>query len=260
MQALILAAGMGSRLAPLTDRSTKCMVRLHGRRLIEYMLDGLRELGLSRAVVVVGHGGAEVRSVLGDCYQGLPICYVDNPDYRTTNNIYSVHLAAPHLCAEDTLLIESDLIVDPAILHACAHEPGPCAAAVAPYEPWMDGTVTLLDESRAVRRFVPKRAFEPARASSYYKTVNIYKLHRDFCRELFLPGLRGHVERASTGSYYEQVLGEIVERGLAPVRGVVVDSAPWYEIDTTADLRAAEQIFAAPMMRGLSDYAPADCA
>lgn len=260
MQALILAAGMGSRLAPLTDNSTKCMVPLHGRPLLAYMLDGLRELGLSRAVVVVGHGAAAVRALLGDCYLGLPISYVENPDYRTTNNVYSVYLAGAQLAAEDTLLIESDLIVDPAILHACAAAAGPAVAVLAPFEPWMDGTVTLLDEELFVRRFVPKGAIEPALIDSYFKTVNIYKLTRDFCRDHFLPGLQSHVDRASTGIYYEQVLGEIVERGLARVRGVVVRSAPWYEIDTTADLRAAEELFAAFATRARLGYAPADAA
>jgi choline kinase len=244
MQALILAAGMGSRLGALTAEATKCMVRLHGRRLIERLFDGLAGLGLSRAVLVVGHGAAELRAALGHRFAGLPIVYVENPDYRGTNNIYSLSLAAEELCADDTLLIESDLVLDPAILRMCAHSDGPAAAAVASYQPWMDGTVTLLDAEGWVARFVPKQALDPARPAGYYKTVNIYRLGRRFCADLLVPELRAHMARVGAHVYYEEVLGRIVDEGRSRVRAVVVDGLPWYEIDTAEDLRAAEALFA----------------
>jgi len=244
MQALILAAGMGTRLGPLTAGGPKCMVPLHGRPLIARLLDGLAGLGLRRAVLVVGHGADALRAALGDSYAGLPIAYVDNPDYRTTNNSYSLALAAPALCADDTLLLESDLVLDPAILRACAAAPGPAVAVVAPYASWMDGTTALLDGDGFVHRFVPKGAFDPALAPAYHKTVNVYRFSRPFCEDCLVPELRGHLARAGAQDYYELVLGAVVERGLARVRALVVDGPPWYEIDTPADLHAAEALFA----------------
>jgi NDP-sugar pyrophosphorylase family protein len=243
MQALILAAGMGTRLAPLTTHTTKCMVPLHGRPLIAYMLDGLAQAGISRVVMVVGHGADAVQAALGDSHADLPIAYIENPDYRTTNNIYSLALAAPQLQEEDTLLIESDLIVAPSILRACAEEPGQAVALVAPYEAWMDGTVTLLGPDRSVRRFVSKQLLEPELARSYYKTVNIYKLGRSFARGCFVPELERCLASAGPQNYYETVFGRIVEQGLAPIRAVIVEGAPWYEIDTPEDLAVAERLF-----------------
>jgi NDP-sugar pyrophosphorylase family protein len=243
MQAVILAAGMGTRLAPLTAHTTKCMVPLGGRPLIAHMLDGLAALGVGRAVLVVGHGAAHVRSALGARHLGVELAYVENPDYRTTNNIYSLALAAHALCEDDTLLIESDLIVAPSILRSCAEEDSEAVAAVARYASWMDGTVTLLGPGRSVRRFVPKQDFDAAHADHYYKTVNIYKLGRRFARDCFVPELAHCMARAGRTIYYETVFGQIVERGLAPVRAVVVDDAPWYEIDTLDDLAVAERMF-----------------
>lgn len=248
MQALILAAGMGTRLGSLTAASAKCMLRVHGRRLIERLFDGFAGLGLRRVVLVVGHGAAELRAMLGESYAGLPIVYVYNPAYRNTNNIYSLALAASELCADDTLLLESDLVVDPRILRACAAASAPAAAAVARYQPWMDGTVTLLDDQGFICRFVPKRAIDP-NATGYHKTVNIYRLGRDFCVDCLAPELQANLARAGKQIYYEEVFGGIVERGLAQFKALVVDHLAWYEIDTAADLRAAEALFAAQPLK-----------
>src|SRR5688572_23438210 len=116
MQAVILAAGMGRRLGPLTAHQTKCMIELNGRSLIERSLDALSRLDLQRIVLVIGYEGQDVRDAVGDFYGGVPIEYLVNPDYSTTNNIYSLYLARHLLVEDDTLLLESDLVYEGKIL------------------------------------------------------------------------------------------------------------------------------------------------
>ena len=87
MQAVILAAGRGQRLGKLTARFTKCMVTVNGRRLIEYTLDALVETGVSRVVLVVGHGADEVRAFVGDSYRGLLVEYVENQAFDRTTRV-----------------------------------------------------------------------------------------------------------------------------------------------------------------------------
>jgi choline kinase len=207
------------------------------------MLDNLLEIGVERTILVVGHGASAVRAAIGTQYQHMPIEYIENPDYRTTNNIYSLALAAEKLCADDTILIESDLIVDCGILHACAGSPSPAIATVARYEPWMDGTVTLLDPQGAVIRFVSKHEIDHAQIASYYKTVNIYKLSAAFSRNCFVPQLHAQISAIGHHAYYEVVFGQIVRQALAPIQALVVSDARWYEIDTLDDLRSAETLF-----------------
>lgn len=243
MQALILAAGMGARLGAFTEGAAKCMVRLNGRTLIERLLDDLATLDLSRVVLVVGHGGAGLRAALGDAYRGLPIVYVENPAYRTTNNSYSLALAVPQLCADDTLLLESDLVLDPTILRRCAAASHPAAAVLAPLAPWMQGTLALLDAEGFISRFVPWAERAPAHAA-YYKTVNVYRLSRTFSAGCLAPALHAHLAAAGPHDYYEVVFGALTAHAQARMRAVLVDDCPWYEIDTPADLRAAEALFA----------------
>lgn len=112
MQAIILAAGMGKRLGEYTKQNTKCMVEVNGRKLIDRMLCQLSHLHLSRVVMVVGYEAQKLMDYVGNDYRGLKIEYVMNPVFDKTNNIYSLALAKDKLQADDTLLIESDLIFD----------------------------------------------------------------------------------------------------------------------------------------------------
>ena len=91
MQAIILAAGMGRRLAELTRDNTKCMVPVNGVRLIDRLLGQLSQLSLSRVVIVVGYQAENLKNYIGTRYaDSLDIEYVYNPIYDKTNNIYSL--------------------------------------------------------------------------------------------------------------------------------------------------------------------------
>ena len=190
MQAIILAAGMGRRLGELTRHNTKCMVRVNGEPLIDRLLNQLAPLGLERVVIVIGYEGEKLRNHIGDRYADrLKIEYITNPVYATTNNIYSLALAKEYLCADDTLLIESDLIFDSRMLRMIIDDSHPNLALVARYQSWMDGTMVTIDEDDNIVNFVPKKAFNYADIDSYYKTVNIYKFSREFSRDVYVPFL-----------------------------------------------------------------------
>ena len=155
MQALILAAGMGKRLKELTQNNTKCMVKVNGVTLIDRMLHQIEELGLSRIVIVTGYKGSELTDYIKTLGIKAPIEYIDNPIYDKTNNIYSLSLAEKELTEDVTLLFESDLIFDSAILRELVDDPRDTLALVDKYESWMDGTCVTLDDYDSIISFVP---------------------------------------------------------------------------------------------------------
>ena len=108
MKVVILAAGMGKRLKDKTKRHTKSMVKILGKTFIEHSLDKLTKFNISRIIIVIGYYGAEIKKTIGNSYNKIPIVYVKNKDYATTNNIYSLYLTKDYLTEEDTLLLESD--------------------------------------------------------------------------------------------------------------------------------------------------------
>lgn len=150
MQVVILAAGMGKRLGNLTRNNTKCMIRVNGITLIDRALSQFSKLKLNRIIIVIGYKGKELKEYVGDNYNGIPIHYIYNPIYDKTNNIYSLSLAKKELQEDDTLLIESDLIFEDAVLDKILSDPYPNIALVAKYESWMDGTVVTLGSDNII--------------------------------------------------------------------------------------------------------------
>ena len=159
MQGLILAAGMGKRLKSLTQNNTKCMVKVNGVTLIERVLHQLDGLNLSRIVIVIGYEGQKLIDYINTLEVCTPICYVNNPIYDKTNNIYSLALAKEYLVKEDTLLLESDLIFEDDVLRLLLEDSRETLALVDKYESWMDGTCIKIGEDDFIEAFVPGKKF-----------------------------------------------------------------------------------------------------
>jgi choline kinase len=243
MQAIILAAGMGKRLKDLTEDNTKCMVRVNGVTMIERMLSQLDELDLSRIVIVIGYRGEKLVDFISTLKINTPIEYVNNDIYYKTNNIYSLYLAREYLLREDTLLLESDLIFEDAVLRKIVDDPYPNLALVAKYESWMDGTVVTLDDECNIKDFLDKSHFRFEDIKNYYKTVNIYKFSKEFSNTHYVPFLEAYCKALGHNEYYEQVLKVITLLDKPGIKAKVLDGESWYEIDDKQDLDIAESIF-----------------
>ena len=244
MQAIILAAGMGKRLGEYTKNNTKCMVPVNGVPLIDRVLNQLSSLKLSRVVIVVGYEGQKLIDYIGNEYNGLKIEYIFNSIYDKTNNIYSLALAKDKMQEDDTLLLESDLIFDDRLFGLVVDNPCPNLALVAKYEAWMDGTMVQIDDERNIVNFVPKEAFRHEQADSYYKTVNIYKLSKEFSANRYVPFLEAYMKAIGNNEYYENVLRILSFLDCKDLKALPITDEKWYEIDDKQDLDIAEALFA----------------
>ena len=244
MQAIILAAGMGKRLGEYTKNNTKCMVPVNGVPLIDRVLNQLSSLKLSRVVIVVGYEGQKLIDYIGNEYNGLKIEYIFNSIYGKTNNIYSLALAKDKMQEDDTLLLESDLIFDDRLFSLVVDNPCPNLALVAKYEAWMDGTMVQIDDESNIVNFVPKEAFRHEQADSYYKTVNIYKLSKEFSANRYVPFLEAYMKAIGNNEYYENVLRILSFLDCKDLKALPITDEKWYEIDDKQDLDIAEALFA----------------
>lgn len=249
MQALILAAGMGRRLGEFTADNTKCMLPVNGIRLIDRMLGQLSRLNLSRIIIVIGYAGDNLRQYVTQNYPTLNVVFIENPVYDKTNNIYSLWLARELMAEEDTLLLESDLIFEDAVLQAAVNSEYSNVALVSKYETWMDGTMVRIDDDCNIVNFIPKKAFNYADTAFYYKTVNIYKFSKEFITNHYLPFLDAYIKVLGENEYYEQVLRVITLIDKCDFKALPITGMHWYEIDDVQDLRIAETIFAEPEER-----------
>ena len=243
MQALILAAGMGSRLKDLTADNTKCMVKVNGVTMIERMLNQLENKAFSKIIIVTGYEGQKLIDFIETLDISTPIEFINNPIYDQTNNIYSLWLAKDKLLEEDTVLLESDLIFEDSVLDALLDDSRPTLALVDKYESWMDGTVVKLDEDDSISAFVPGKKFVYRDIDSYYKTVNIYKFSKEFSTTHYVPFLDAYTQALGRNEYYEQVLRVITLLDDPAIKAKRLDGQKWYEIDDVQDLDIASSIF-----------------
>lgn len=237
--ALLLAAGMGGRLSPLTDSTPKCLVEVNRIPILEGLMRSLRSHGFEHLVVVTGHLSDDIEEYLGSCYTGIKITYIHSHRYETTNNIYSLWLAGK-IIKGPFLLIESDLVFHTELLAPMLQ---PDRAAISKTLPWMNGTTVTLDQQQQLDAFCMGNAKRDD--SDHYKTVNIYSFSRETWNLIWLR-LDQYVSARKVHGYYESVFAELVAEGTISFTPVFFDNTCWYEIDTLEDLRAAEMMFREP--------------
>ena len=244
MQAIILAAGMGKRLKELTSNATKCMVEVNGEMMIHKTLMHLEKLNLNKIVLVVGYEGQQLMDYVNSLGLKTPVEYVVNDVYDKTNNIYSLYLAKEYLLQDDTLLLESDLVYEEAVIRKLVDTPYPSLVLVDKFESWMDGTCITVDEDDNITSFVSKREFDFTKTDEYYKTVNLYKFSKNFSEKYYVPFLEAYCNAMGLNEYYEQVLKVITFLGDLEIKAVKLNGEKWYEIDDVQDLDIAESMLA----------------
>ncbi|MCZ6655074.1 MAG: phosphocholine cytidylyltransferase family protein [Planctomycetota bacterium] len=234
--ALLLAAGAGSRLQPLTDDYPKCLTEVCGVSILGRLVSCLVEQGFRRLVVVLGYRGEQIRDYLELHASGLAVDFVDCREYATTNNIYSLWRASKHI-REPFVLIESDLIFDSQLLGLMRVRD---RIAVTGVQSQLLGTTVSIDEFGRVISF--RVGTDPCAARLGHKTVNVYSLSMTTWQEV-VRRLNRRIAAGRVHDYYEVVFAEMVAERLLTLESVHFDDGRWCEIDTLEDLRTAEELF-----------------
>lgn len=263
---IILAAGMGARLRPLTDDRPKCAVELSGRPLIEWQLAAAREAGVDEVVVVRGYRG--------DRLDGLPgVRFVDNPRYDNTNMVYSLWCAREYWGSE-FVVSYGDIVYEPHVLRAMFESTAPLAVTVdldaLSYwalrfdDPLSDMESLRLSGEGLVTNLGQKpRGLEDIQGQyigmSRYAGAGVTWL-RDLLQgeqDAWAAGVRRlHPTRSFDSLYMTDMLQALVDAG-HPLTSVPV-RASWLEVDCASDLAVAEE-FTRPRPEGTLEIRRPGC-
>jgi len=238
--ALLLAAGTGTRLQPLTFDAPKCLTEVGGISILERLVETLRAQGITRLIVVTGHLSDCIEKFLQQHASDMQVDYVFNPVYQTTNNIYSFWLARQQI-REPFLLVESDLVFETWMLDEMMQ---PDKMAISKMLPWMNGTTVELETEHGFEQRVKtfRMGDDKRDVALQYKTVNLYSLSLDSWHTIE-ERLSQYVSQDRLGEYYEAVFAELVAEGTLSFDAAIFDADRWYEIDTRVDLHEAEKLF-----------------
>lgn len=238
-RAIVLAAGSGARLHPLTQDRPKCLVRVGGESLLSRLVGDLVAVGVSQVVIVTGHLGERIVEELPAAHPSVDFVFVANDRYRTTNNIYSLWLARAHF-DQDFLLLEADVLCRPEVLAPLTEGPsGTSAALVSPKAWFMDGACVEL-KGWPLTITPPQQIPVGGHRPHHYKTVNFYRIAADFAAGWLTRRLGEKVAVQDLSAYYETLFAEAIERGVTDFHAAVVSNDDWFEIDNLDDLDIAE--------------------
>lgn len=234
--ALLLAAGTGSRLYPLTQNAPKCLTLVNDKSILDRLILNLKSQGFKRLVIVTGHLKECIMDYLGDKSGDISIEYIHSALYNTTNNIYSLWMAR-NIINEPFVLFESDLVLNSTLLDDMVY---PDRMAVALMQPWLNGTTVTINKKNMVTQF--QKGTSDSYSDIRYKTVNIYSFSLQSWQAI-IEQLNQFILADKVNCYYETVFSEMVDNKSLSFNSVSFDHKPWYEIDTIKDLAKAELLF-----------------
>jgi histidinol-phosphate/aromatic aminotransferase/cobyric acid decarboxylase-like protein len=240
MEAIVLAAGFGRRMRPISERTHKALIPIGGTTILARIVESLQDLSVSRVTVVTGYRAEEVRDHLEGRFGAERFQFVDNDRFAETNNIVSLALGLAHVDPdEDVILVECDLLFDRSLLAGLAGERRRNVALLDRYRTGMDGTVVSVDGGVLTEVFPPEAQGADFSYHDKFKTLNVYRFDALWCQQTLRPLLEVHAREIDDTCYYEVVLGTLVRLPEHRIEAQVIDGGLWSEVDDPVDLEAA---------------------
>ena len=236
MIGVILAAGMAKRLRPLTDTKPKCLLEVGKRTLLERTVDAMRQAGIQEFLVVTGYRGEMIREFLTIHYPLSTIHYLDNIDYEHNNNIYSLWMACQKVRGCDFLLMDSDILCDPAAVVRIAQEQT-SALAVNRHELGEEEMKVVVDADSRITEISKTCRPEDAMGES----VGIEKITADYSEALARELDQMILQEGLIDIFYERAFERLIPQGHT---FKVVDTTYYfsYELDTPEDFQRAQEL------------------
>jgi 2,3-bisphosphoglycerate-independent phosphoglycerate mutase len=238
--AVILAAGLGSRLKPLTDEIPKCLTEINGQSIILKTLKALEQNGIQKSIIVVGYLSQVIIDVLGYKIGNMKIRYINNDIYDETNSMYSAWLAREYI-EKGTLLIEGDTIFDDSIIKRLINsDDDKTFWVVDKFTSEQNGSMSITDkEGRVIEIKIIRQVLNEYKPN-FFKSCGLLKITPENGK-LFSKWLDEDVINGNVNIYYDLVIEKHLKE--VPIYIFNVEGSRWQEIDDFEDLRRTEYIF-----------------
>lgn len=247
MQAVILAAGIGERLKPITNKIPKGLIEIEGKPLLEYSLNALKQNGIKEVVITIGFLEEAIRQKFGREYNGLKISYVSNNEYSKTGSMYSFSMTRKHI-DDDIILLESDLLYEPKAIKVLLDSDHRDAILVANLSGSGDEVYICVDDDQRIID-LGKNIADKNMKNAIGELVGISRFSRGFLNKLFKKA-EADYEKGELNYHYEECVFAASKLD-NPAYAILCKDLAWIEIDNENDIkRAKEQIY--PRIKGIS--------
>lgn len=229
MKAIILAAGIGKRLHPLTSTIPKSLIKIKGKEIIAYQLDYLKKYGINDFVIATGSFHEKIKEYVKNKYPNSKISFVYNPLYEKTNYIYTLWLTKDY-ANDDIILLHGDLIFDENVIEEVMQTKKNIVLVSKKQKPKEKDFKALIIDDRVMKIGVN------IYGKNVFSCMPLYRLRKDDFR-LWLKKINDFIKKGKTNCYAEDALNEIInEIRLYPL---YFGNRLCMEIDTLEDLKRA---------------------
>ena len=237
--AVILVAGIGSRLRPITDTRPKALAPVGDETILGRAVRLLLDFGISRLILATGYREDAVRAAVA----GLPceVLFCPNPRFDSTQNSVSLALCRDAVGGRSFFKLDGDVVFDPELLTRIAKPTAELSAGVDSARKLDAEAMKVVVEAGSIRRFgkaVPL-------AESHGESIGIERISASASKKLF-DALDARIAAGVTDLYYEDVYSEMISRGEIAAEAADVSGLRWTEVDTFEDLEAARRMFTLP--------------
>ena len=234
MKALILAAGLGTRLAPITDEHPKCMTEVvNGKTIIQKQIESLVENGIKEITVITGYKSELLTNYINSFYDGVN--FIESVDYSKTNNMYSAYLGKAAMEDSNFIMMNADVFFDSSVLKTLLKiDAGD--AIVTDIGNWMEESMKVVEKDGKLVGISKSININEALGSS----IDVYKFSKETGKAFFEKCDEYINKRNKVKLWSEVAINDILQEHhfvACPLNG------RWYEIDTHDDLERAVQIF-----------------
>jgi choline kinase len=240
MKAVILAAGIASRLRPLTDNTPKCLLKLGNKSILERTIDNLIHHSIEELLIVTGYLEKKIKNFMDASYPGLKVTYINNQVYDSTNNIYSLWLTKDNVKDSDIILLDSDIIFDHRILQLLLDSgPGNFLAVRSAQDIGEEEMKVITINNHLITKISKK--IDPLLATG--ESIGIEKFEVRFLDVLFKKLYHRVVTNGRENDFYEAAFQDAIDDG-QKLYAVDVGDYRCIEIDTAEDMENAEKMVA----------------
>lgn len=234
MKAVILAAGIASRLRPLTDNTPKCLLKVGSKSLLGRTIDSLIANGFNDFVVVTGYLKEMIQDYISSNYPNLKVEYIFNEKYASTNNIYSLWMTKEAVKGHDIMLLDSDILFDAPIITALLESPHANCLALNSHELGDEEIKVIVDDTNRIVEISKTCSIEDAVGES----VGIERFSAPLVKLLFDEMDDMILNKNQSGIFYEAAFENIIAKGADMY---IVDTTHIFsmELDTVEDFETA---------------------
>ena len=237
MKAVILAAGMASRLRPLTEHTPKCLLKVGERSLLQRSIDALKNNGILDYVIVTGYLHEMIKTFVAEEYgSSINVTFIQNEVFDSTNNIYSLWLARPEAEGEEILLLDSDLLYDPEIIARVLADDAENVLTLIRHDLGEEEMKVVLDKENGTITEISKTC-NPLNAAG--ESLGIEKMGREYTSALYKELEPMMNEEHLENVFYERAFERLLAKGHTYN---VVDVTELFscELDTVEDFENAK--------------------